>query len=274
MSELSLKEIQQETLKNLIFLDSICKKLSIKYFLAYGTLLGAIRHDGFIPWDDDIDVMFLRKDLDFLISYYNTHKNEFGSYKICTRTNTKNYTASIPRFVNTDFLYESNYSYEKKYELGTFIDLYPLDNATNSETKCHKVGKKVRFLNKLYIISKNPNNGKKGLIKLFRFFTALFLNLIWGKNFDFDNHIACYLKKKTSDSDELVSILYDRTKNPYCDAFSKSFFTKPIEHKFENFSAPIPEHFDSILKTLYGNYMQLPPEEERIPHHNYKIYKK
>ena len=274
MTELSLNEIQQETLKNLKFLDSICKKLNINYFLAYGTLLGAIRHNGLIPWDDDIDIMLLRKDLEILISYFNEHKNDFGSFKICTRTNTKNYTASIPRFVNTDFIYESDYSYEKKYELGTFIDLYPLDNATNSESGCHKLGKKVRFLNKLYIISKNPDNGKKGLKKLFRYVTAFFINLIWDKNFDFDAHLADFLDKKTSDSDKYVSILYDRTRNPYCDAFPKIFFSKPIHHNFEDFSAPIPENFDSILKTLYGDYMQLPPEDKRKPHHNYKIYRK
>lgn len=272
MQELTLKEIQQETLKSLKKLDEICAELNINYFLAYGTLIGAIRHNGFIPWDDDIDVMFLRKDLDKLINYFESHKGEFASLKICTRKNTKNYTASIPRLVNTDFVYESDYSYEKPYELGTFIDLYPLDNGTDSGEKCHKLGEKVRKLNKLYIIYINPDNGKKGIKKIVRYITSALLHLIWGKSFDFDAQISKILKKQTSDSDKYVSVLYDRTKNSYCDAFPREYFTETVKHKFEDFEASIPKDYDTILKNLYGEYMSLPPEKDRISHHNYKIY--
>ncbi len=274
MEELSLKEIQQETLKNLFFFDSICKKLNINYFLAYGTLLGAIRHNGFIPWDDDVDVMLFRKDLSKLLSYYEQNREEFGSFKICTRENTKNYTTSIPRFINTDFIYKTSYSYEKKYELGTFIDLYPLDNATNSEAECHKLGKKIRQLNKCYIIYKNPNNGKKGLKKLARYILSGLLYILWGKDFNFDAKIAKILSKKTSDSDKFVSVLYDRTKNEYCDAFTRDYFLPPCNHVFESYSLPVPNQFDALLKIYYGDYMTLPPESERVPHHNYKIYRK
>lgn len=272
MNELSLQQIQTETLKNLKKLDSICKKLNIHYYLAYGTLLGAIRHNGFIPWDDDIDVMLFRKDLNTLIEYFNQHLEELLPLKICTRKNTKNYSASIPRLINSDFVYESSYSYEKKYELGTFIDLYPLDNATDSEKECHSLGKKVRKLNKLYIIYINPNNGKKGLKKIVRYTISFALHLLWGNHFDFDKYTEKLVNKKTNDNNKYVSILYDRTKNNCCDAYPRDYFEKPLLHAFEDSYFYIPKDYDKILRQLYGSYMELPPEKERVPHHNYKIY--
>lgn len=274
MQELSLKEIQQETLKSLKKLDQICAELNINYFLAYGTLIGAIRHNGFIPWDDDIDVFFMRHDLEKLLDYFESNKDSLLPFKINTRKNTKNYTVSIPRLVNTDFIFESSYKYEKPFELGTFIDLYPLDYAGNSQKEAWKLGKKVRKLNKLYIIYKNPDNGKKGLKKLIRYCLSAILNIIWGKDFDFDSHISNMLKACTSQKDSLVAVLYDQTKYNHCDAFDKNLFTSAIKHRFEDFEASIPAEYDTILKTWYGEYITLPPEEQRIPHHNYKIYRK
>ena len=76
MRELNLQEIQQASFQTFLKLDSLCRKLNLHYFLAYGTLIGAIRHNGFIPWDDDIDVMMLRPDLIKLAHYLDEHLEE------------------------------------------------------------------------------------------------------------------------------------------------------------------------------------------------------
>lgn len=103
--KLELSEVQQEMLKNVLKIDEICKQLNLNYSLAYGSLIGAIRHNGFIPWDDDMDIWMSRKDLDIFVDYCRQHEELIKPYRICTRENTENYLYGIPRFVNVDFEY-------------------------------------------------------------------------------------------------------------------------------------------------------------------------
>lgn len=76
MQLISMKEVQKGSLEILKKIDEICNQLNLKYYLAYGTLIGAIRHKGFIPWDDDVDIMMPRKDYDSLVQYFIDHKEE------------------------------------------------------------------------------------------------------------------------------------------------------------------------------------------------------
>ncbi|MCM1320685.1 MAG: LicD family protein [Bacteroides sp.] len=267
MQELTLQEIQQESLKVLLKLDALCRKLDIRYFLAYGTLIGAIRHNGFIPWDDDIDVMMPRKDYEILKRYMVEHSEEMKPFKICDRTNTKNYSCSLPRFVNTDFIFRTRNPGEKNFELGVFVDIYPLDNCGNSFSEGKKLGKKIRMFDKLYIIYINPDNGKKGLKSLFRRIVSAFLKIIWRKHFDFDSRVASYISKRTSDDDTFIGVLFD------CDPIERSKAEQLEEHLFEGHAVYIPKEYDSILNLTHKGYMQLPPESERVPHHGYSIYR-
>ena len=267
MHELTLHEIQQESLKVLLKLDALCRALNIRYFLAFGTLIGAIRHNGFIPWDDDIDVMMLRKDYQILKNYMDAHADEMRPFRICDRANTKNYSASIPRFVNTDFTFRTRNPGEKQFNLGVFVDIYPLDNCGNSVSEGKMLGKKVRLLDKLYIIYINPSNGRKDAKNLVRHIISAVLKLLWGKHFDFDTKLTTYITKKTSDNDNYIGVLYD------CDPMKRTQFEKPIEHLFEGYTVFIPEDYDSILNLTHKGYMRLPPESERVPHHSYSIYR-
>ena len=103
MQSLTLQECQQEALKVLIKFDEICKKNNFKYFLIYGTLIGAIRHNGFIPWDDDLDVMMPREDFDKFVRYAKDNAKGLLPFKLCDRSNTENYCYGIPRFSNLEF---------------------------------------------------------------------------------------------------------------------------------------------------------------------------
>lgn len=265
MEELSLKEIQKETLETFKVLDSICRKNNLHYYLAFGTLIGAVRHNGIIPWDDDIDIMMMRDDFNKLAEYVQNHQEELKHYRICTRKNTRNYSPSIPRFVNTDFIFESSYSYEKKFEQGVFVDIYPLDNCGNSFDYGKNLGAKIRKLDKKFMIKLNPDNGKKGLKGLARKAYSAFLNIT---RFDFEREVKKITDRNTSPEDKYVGVLYD------CDPMEKSVLSHITEHQFEDMKAYIPEDFDSILNLTHKGYMTLPPESERVPHHNYKIFRK
>lgn len=95
MRELTLREIQMTSLNVLIEVDQICKDLGLRYFLMYGTLIGAIRHKGFIPWDDDLDIGMPRKDFDQLVLFFDSEYS--GALRMCTRANSEEYLYGIPK---------------------------------------------------------------------------------------------------------------------------------------------------------------------------------
>ena len=132
-TELSLAEIQNKSLEVLIKFDELCAQNDFKYWLTYGTLIGAIRHDGFIPWDDDIDVMMPRDDFNRFIKFAIEHEEDLYPFKIHNRANTKNYWYGIPRFSNMKYKYIVEDNYEKPFDIGVFIDIYPLDNYGNTK---------------------------------------------------------------------------------------------------------------------------------------------
>ncbi|MCI6672737.1 MAG: LicD family protein [Spirochaetaceae bacterium] len=266
MRELNLQEIQQASFQTFLKLDSLCRKLNLHYFLAYGTLIGAIRHNGFIPWDDDIDVMMLRPDLIKLAHYLDEHLEEETPFRLCTRENTKHYNCSIPRFVDNSYRFISNYPYEKPFELGAFVDIYPLDPCGNSVETGKLLGKKIRRWNKLFMIYLNPNNGKKNLICCVRYLVSFFMHVVWGFHYDYDAHVQRYINAHTKPNDTYVGVLYD------CDPIRKDALLPATEHLFEGHQAFIPKDYDEVLNLTHKGYMTLPPEKDRAPHHQYSLY--
>lgn len=98
MQEMTNKEMQEVELEILKVLSKICEEQKLDYFLMYGTLLGAARHKGFIPWDDDLDIMMKRSDYDKLIEYLIEHEKELAPYKLFSKSNNANYPFMISRF--------------------------------------------------------------------------------------------------------------------------------------------------------------------------------
>ena len=224
---LSLQEIQQANLSALVEIDRICRENRLRYFLAYGTLIGAVRHHGFIPWDDDVDIFMPRKDYDAL------HKilgdGIVNGFKLCTRANTKHYPYYIPRFCNMRYRYETEQK-EPIFDIGAFVDIYPLDNYC-SDMEHGREGKKLP----------ERINGR----------------------------IDRFLLANTSDQDTYVGVpawTYGLTQ------YDRELFDENTELPFEGHLLSVPKEYDAVLSKLYGDYMALPPEEERKATHHYSMY--
>jgi len=272
MKELSLKEIQQASLQVLIEIDKICEEQGLRYYLAYGTLIGAVRHHGFIPWDDDIDIMMPRKDFRRLIRYFNTQYR--GKLKLCTRENTKNYTFGIPRIADTTYKYISTRPNTKAYKLGVFIDVYPLDNYGNNAKIGSYIYKLINIKNRLYDIYINPTFAESNWKIPFKYIVYMFLRLIKGKDYSkkINKEILNIIKKFTNSNDKYVGIpSWDIGKMMQ---YNRHLFNHAIKLEFEGKLFPAPNGYHKILTQFYGDYMKLPPIEKRVSNrHQYKIYK-
>lgn len=271
MKKLNIDEIHEVTLDLMDILHEICEKNGIKYYIVYGTLIGAVRHHGFIPWDDDFDICMTRDDYEKFIDIVN--KMNDARYKIASRANTTNYYNGIARF------YDANYEYRTKlnvlqYEQGVFIDIYPLDPCADTVAETQKIYNSVKKLDARYIIyctKKSLSNSLKNIIRVPYHY---FLRFRYGKSFPqkIDEMIKQKIYKKLSSNSKYVAFYWENRKD--FRMFERAWFNERILVDFENRKYWIPKEYDRMLRLSYGDYMILPPENERVATHNYEIYRK
>ena len=269
--ELSLQEIHTETLQILEKIISVCQECDAEYFLIYGSLLGAIRHKGFIPWDDDMDIAMLRPSFDTFCQYCHEHEEELYPYKLIDRTNTSDYPYNIPRFC--DLRYRMETEEVPDAGMGMFIDIYPLDGLGTEPEKDKKniqVKKKLYLSAADYIERGRFHKSKKG----FFYSVIRYIVYIWSKMHDVD-----YFYEKM---DELGK-KYPLETSTYVDClvWDTTFYLvlkedceTLIDAEFEGMTVKIPSGYDAMLREYYGDYMKLPPESKRVPSHGYKLYRK
>ena len=273
-------EYEPETLEKLhraeaeMFKDfaDLCERNKIEYFAISGTAIGAVRHQGFIPWDDDFDVVMLRDDYETFCDYCMRHQDDMKPYKLFTRKNEENYPYNIARLNNMD--YRAVYENVQGYDSGVFIDIYPLDGAgTNAEQVIQQVKKKKSDLFRIALWSIDDHYTKSTYHKWYRS-VAKYV-------------VRSYAKIRGSryflDKMESFKYLYDIKKSRYIaemtwdsglTLYEKKWFETYVYMDFENLKVKVPVGYDEFLKCHYGDYMKLPPAEERIPHHEYKVYRR
>lgn len=271
MKELTLREIQLGELEVLKKLADICEKNNWKYFIAFGTLIGAVRHKGFIPWDDDVDVVMPRSDYNKLVEYCGNHAGELRPFVLKHYSLDKNYIYPIARLCDTR--YQIDYTDAAEYGLGLFVDIYPFDGCGNTAEEAEKISKTLRNLRACIAVTGNPHFLPSR--------TAFWRNIIKFPLYCYAkmrgiNHLLIKLDQKAQ------KYKYDESKLVYCTVWGnnikymteKSIFDNMVSLDFEGCQFPAPANYDRWLRNTYGNYMQLPPEEERISHHHYKAYLK
>jgi len=258
---LELRKIQIEILKELV---QFCDDNQIRYFLCGGTLLGAVRHKGYIPWDDDIDIMILRKDYLRLIELYKNNDN----FTLFSCNKTPKYPFPFAKLSkNNSILKEET---NVKFSMGINIDIFPIDSlpANNKLLKRHfRIITLYRFLwfGKANLIFRNTTNPRKipmkMILKLLSFFVSYsYINKRIDKlaqSYDFEN----------SDFAGITVWGYG-TKERCC----KAIYENTIKLEFEGLQFDAPANYKEYLSNVYGDYMQLPSEDKRNTHHFFKAY--
>lgn len=262
--ELSLEEIQKGSFAVLLKFKELCEKLNLRYWLCYGTLIGAIRHHGFIPWDDDVDVSMPREDYEKFIDYCIGHQEELKPLEIFHYRSNKKFIYPIARL--SDSRYTIDYSIAKDYGLGLFIDIYPLDEADNNNKALQRVRK--RYIKRIYFAGTKKTDPKRDIktpLRLAYYFYTRFINL----NKTLRKYNEMFINHKFGEGNYGCFIL-DSSLRP----IKKEHYAESIDWEFNGVSFKIPKEYDYILTATYGDYMKLPPEEDRVAHHYYHAYKK
>ena len=261
MNKLDRKEIKQVLLDILIHFHKFCEENKLTYYLAYGTLLGAVRHKGFIPWDDDIDVYMLRKDYDFLIKNFNNLNNIKNLNLLSIYSNIK-YYKSFPKIVNNNTITNEKIKY--KFPIGLWIDIFPLDNMSNSYKKAFSLHRKVKLIQFFFnykVYNLRTINSRYKILKntihcLIKFFVFFIPNKYFIRKID-------DISQKYKDNSRYIGYVASDTKKP---VLEREWFKERVFLDFEGYSFWAPKEWDKVLKNNYGNYMQLPPENKRIGH--------
>lgn len=252
-----LHRIELETLKVII---DICNRHQIKYMLIGGTLLGAIRHNGFIPWDDDVDLGMTRENYDKFariapLEFQHSH------YFMQTADTDPNFAFSYMKILDTNTYIEEKNNVNDARK-GIFIDIFPFDlvprqpEIQSAVYNRFKINDTAILLRLGYNVIKTPfrRDAREKSLDLFLSVAKLkerrekIMRL-------YDNEPFHHYKNYAS------QYAYDK------EVLSQAELTELTTHRFENLEVSIPKHYDRILTRMYGDYMQLPPEKDRISKH-------
>lgn len=269
---LSLKEIQELSKIILFTFSEICQEQNLSYYLAMGTLLGAARHKGFIPWDDDIDVMMPRNDYEAFHNYFYKNMHKYPNLKLFTKEQN-NYPYMISRLSNIE--YTCSFDNENDYGLGLFIDIYPLDGIGNDEKEAKKRNRTASMYSSMCWLSTRKKckvERTSSKFKLVIKYPAFLLAKILGKRFFFnrlEKMSKCYSYNETKYVGCLVWGTASLKKY-----FPREWFGNGKKLIFEGKNLIVPNEYDKVLRRIYGNYMELPPIKQRKSHHFYTVSKK
>jgi len=262
-----LQLIELEILKEVV---KVCNQYNIEYFIDSGTALGAFRHSGFIPWDDDIDIGMTRANYDrFLKIAPKEINSEIFIQNRKTDKKSPFYSTRARKNNTTHMEWDKR---NMKIHHGVYIDIFPYDSIPDNENKRLKFQKRCKRIIKIYKIRSIPDRYKKpeknikwwslAIIRRLLHYTLVPIPISWGERY-VEKNFRKYNNKQTQ---HITCLSYGGIHS-----FKKDDIFPVREIVFEGNVYFAPNNMDNYLKELYGDYMTLPPEKERIGHEPYKL---
>ena len=257
-------DIKGLSIQILHYVDEFCKKNKIKYSLAYGTLIGAIRHKGFIPWDDDIDIMMLREDYNRFVKLFNQDKSKLFSVESYETNNDFPYPLAKV-FCNATVNYEFGLS-----QYGFGIDVFPIDKIPMNENEFSRLIRIKTIYWNLFLLKSLGWNRKRKLRTNVIILTSKILVKLIPYSFIHKQMHRVINKYTSLTKDYLLGNLI----SPYGtrDVFDKDIFNEYILLQFDGQYYYGIKGYDTFLTKVYGEYMKCPPKEAQVTHHEYIPY--
>lgn len=258
MIELTTEESKKALTDILVNIAGFCEKNSINYSLAYGTLIGAIRHKGFIPWDDDIDIIMMRDDYERFISIYKNNR-----YRIISSANQVNHSHIRISDMNTVVKYKKSGWADRFYSAGLWVDVFPIDRVPDTKLGYHLFRKSLWFLFEFELTGQVK---RKSVFSIIANVICKPFHKLFGKMAR--KRMSKYNSKDTHTVANMGLWYLDFP------SFPASYMNDFVDVAFEGHTFKSIKEYDSFLRGIYGDYMQYPPVEERKPKHEFVAYLK
>ena len=263
------EETRRVQVEMLDALAEACERYGLTYYLSGGTLLGAVRHKGYIPWDDDIDVNMPRPDVDRLLELTGGRLNDhmvigapFGKYHQST---------TFPRICDTRYILNSrSLDGKSSYYTNLFVDIFPIEGLPTQmwKVKWHFLKAKILVSLRKLAFFKGVS-GQMSKHKLLRYASRPVAKL-FGYRF-WSRRLQKLARKYRYDECPYVGVVTScmHTLEEYIE---REGYGEPVKVSFEGKEYNAPANWDKYLKNLYGDYMKLPPEDKRGIHHHFTVY--
>ena len=261
--EHNLTPLQRKLLDEIKWFDCFCREHNLRYYAIGGTLLGAMRHQGFIPWDDDIDIGMPRADYEKLKAF---EGKIYDHYTIETYVSTaKDYCYPASKVFDTD----TTLIEHKRYNVsrGVFLDIFPIDGVGNNleqaKQNYKKIGNLYRyFLTKVAAVRKG-RGFKKNLAVVFSHCIPSFVQNQRDLRMKLNQYCSEYDFESSQYGGNLLGAYFEREIVPI------ELFGKPTEYDFEDYKILGPEKGDEYLTHIYDDWRKLPPIEKQVTHHDF-----
>lgn len=260
MTQEELRQISEVQLELMDEVHRICINNNIRYYMAYGTLLGAVRHKGFIPWDLDIDVVMPRKDYEY---FKKVCADALGAqYGYLDMDNVRNYMRphALVTHKKTRITYKYDHLNPKPMELGVYIDIFPLDNAPDDQKERQRHAKRLGRIRALKDRRLMYCHSFVRWRRLLHYAAAALI--CWIPVSGINRYQQRIMQKYNTEQTSLVCSMAGGY--PYeKECMPREIFADPVLLEFEGRAFYAPQKYREYLTGLYGDYMQLPPEEKR-----------
>lgn len=259
MKKITTEELKQIQIEMIRKIDEFCRGNNINYSLYYGSLIGAIRHHGFIPWDDDIDIAMPRPDYNRFIEGFN------GCYEnLCVLAPEINldFNSSFANVCDNRTILIEKYRKNRGIIKGVKIDIFPMDGTPDDAAEYEELRNRISNLSKILVIKKyklpylHPWSLLVSLIQKIKFYFTDWKSV--------QKQILTELHKYSYEEANYI----DNVAYPvyYNERVPRDYFEKYIDVEFENIKLKAISNYEKLLHQIYGDYMELPPVEKRIPH--------
>lgn len=249
-----VKKVELEILTNVA---EFCERNNLNYFLAYGTLIGAVRHKGFIPWDDDVDIWMPRDDYNIFIKTFKSKNNRY----VAVSPYDKISCHTMLKVIDTKTVKKETGIAARYGNLGVDIDVFPLDGEPDDEKNFNNWYKKLYKQYKLcLILNSEINTPKKKIASVAFKILGITNNKALKKAEKLHNKYPYF----SSNMVGAVESCYNSPKNRYF----KGCFRDYVMLEFENKKFRAPIGYDEVLTSVYGEYMKLPPITQQVTHHS------
>ena len=273
----NLQKAELDILKEILIL---CEKHNIEYYILGGTLLGAVRHKGFIPWDDDIDIGMMRDEYErfigiaqkelpknLILDYFRLHKGEkeYSTFYMIRVENTK--VKLISRTAKKERL------------LNSWVDVFPIDGLPNNKILkfFHKIKllylrMALRYSQYSKLVTQNAKN--KDIITRFMIKLGNIIDVekIFKKDKVLEKLDKTLKKYNPKNCDEIINFAGACKSYRFIEIFPKKIYDDLVEYDFEDTKLVGPKDYDAVLSHQYGDYMTLPKEEDRNKHNTEVVY--